>query len=125
MTDDSIELDGHRGMVARKATDLRRLRLEVEADQAALRARQEALEQMLVARPAEGWPEAVEKARYLLGLFTETHEGQEPRRRRLIAEVLVDFERLLGAPPDPSDTRDVYASAPSHPAANAHGSAGR
>jgi hypothetical protein len=125
MTDDSIELDGYRGMVARKATDLRRLRLEVQTDEAALRVRQEALEQMLVALPAEGWPEAVEKARYLLGLFAETQEAQEPRRRRLIAELLVDFERLLGAPPDPSDTRDVYASTPPHSASDAHGSAGR
>lgn len=124
MTDDSIELDGYRGMVAQKATELRRLRLEVQTDQAALKARQEALEQMLVALPAEGWPEAVEKARYLLGLFAETYEAQEPRRRRLIAEVLADFERLLGAPPDPSDTRNVYASAPLDPASDAHGSAG-
>lgn len=123
--DDSIELDAYRGMVARKATDLRRLRLEVQTDEAALRVRQEALEQMLVALPAEGWPEAVEKARYLLGLFAETQEAQEPRRRRLIAEVLVDFERLLGAAPDPSDTRDVYASTPPPPASDAHGSAGR
>jgi hypothetical protein len=125
MTDDSIELDGYRGMVARKATDLRRLRLEVQTDEAALRGRQDALERMLVALPAEGWPEAVEKARYLLGLFAETQEAQEPRRRRLIAELLVDFERLLGAPPDPSDTRDVYAPAPARPASDAHGSAGR
>ncbi len=125
MTDDSIELDGHRGMVARKATDLRRLRLEGRTDTAALSARQEAFERMVVALPAEGWPEAVEKARYLLGLFAETQQAQEPRRRRLIAEVLVDFERLLGAAPDPSDTRDVYASTPPRPASDAHGSVGR
>ena len=33
-------LDAHRGMSAQKATDLRRLRSEVEADQAALHSRQ-------------------------------------------------------------------------------------
>ena len=124
MSDDRIELDRYRGMAAQKATELRRVRLEVQSDQAALSARQDALEQMLVAVPAEGWPEAVEKVRYLLGLFAQTHEAQDPRRRRLIAEVLADFERLLGEPPDPSDARTDYAAVPANPAADAHGSAG-
>jgi len=35
----------------------------------ALKARQDELEGFLVAAPAEDWPEAVERARYLLGLF--------------------------------------------------------
>jgi hypothetical protein len=83
-------------MMAQKATELRRLHLAVQADQAALKARQDALEKMLLARPAAGWPEAVEKARYLLNLFGETPAGEDPRRRRLIADVLADFERLLG-----------------------------
>jgi hypothetical protein len=54
MTDDSIEFDHYRGTAARKATGLRRLRLEVQADQAALRVRQDALERMLVALLAGG-----------------------------------------------------------------------
>jgi len=96
MTDRTIDLDGRRGMEAQKATELRRLRVGVQADQAALKARQDALETMLVALPAAGWPEAVEKARYLLTLFAETSAGEDPRRQRLIADVLADFERLLG-----------------------------
>jgi hypothetical protein len=99
MTDETIELDQRRGMAAQKATELRRLRVEVQNDQAALKERRDALERMLLALPAEGWPEAVEKARYLLGLFAETHAADDPRRRRLIAEVLADFERLLGESP--------------------------
>ncbi len=39
MVDHPTNLDAHRGMAAQKATDLRRLRSEVEADQAALHAR--------------------------------------------------------------------------------------
>jgi hypothetical protein len=40
MTDKAIELDEHRGMAAQKATDLRRLLADVEANEAALRLRQ-------------------------------------------------------------------------------------
>jgi hypothetical protein len=39
MTDQPIELDAHRGMAARKATELRRLVSEIAADRAKLRAR--------------------------------------------------------------------------------------
>jgi hypothetical protein len=41
MTDKAIELDEHRGMAAQKATDLRRLLADVEANEAALRLRQD------------------------------------------------------------------------------------
>ena len=40
MVDHLTNLDAHRGMAAQKATDLRRLRSEVEADRAALHSRQ-------------------------------------------------------------------------------------
>ena len=69
MTDKAIDLDQRRGMAAQKATDLRRLLVEVEADQSALRLRQEELESHLLAAPAANWHDAAEKARYLLGLF--------------------------------------------------------
>ena len=103
MTDRTIDLDQHRGMAAQKATDLRRLRVEVEADQQSLRARRDTLETMLMSAPAAGWPEAVEKARYLLTLLAETPVGEDPRRQRLIADVLADFDRLLG---DPTPSQD-------------------
>jgi hypothetical protein len=100
MTDKPTSLDSHRGMLAQKATELRRLRGEVEADQRALKQRQDALEAMLVAVSATTWPEAVEKARYLLGLFAATPAADDPRRRKLIEDVLLDFERLLGQAPE-------------------------
>jgi hypothetical protein len=104
MTERTIDLDRRRGMAAQKATLLRRMRLDVQADQAALKARQDALEAVLMAEPGGGWPEAVEKARYLLSLFAETQSAADPRRQQLIAGVLADFDRLLGEePPPPHD----------------------
>lgn len=81
-------------MAAQKATELRRLPADVHADQAALRARQDALEAQLIAALAENWEEAGEKARYLLNLFSSSAAGQDPRRQKLIAAVLEDFTRL-------------------------------
>jgi len=98
MTDKTIDLDQHRGMAAQKATDLRRLLADVEANERSLRLRQDELESHLIAAPATNWQEAAEKARYLLNLFAATLTSQDPRRQRLIAAVLADFERLSGEP---------------------------
>ena len=97
MTDPPVQLDEHRGMAAQKATEVRRMVADVEADAQALRTRQEALEEQLVAAPADSWVEAAGKARYLLGLFASTPAAEDPRRRRLIANVLDDFARLSRA----------------------------
>ena len=94
MTDKTIDLDRHRGMAAQKATGLRRLLAEVEANERVLRLRQAELETHLIAAPAASWQEAAEKARYLLNLFANTLTAQDPRRQKLIAAVLDDFERL-------------------------------
>jgi len=94
MTEKTIDLDQHRGMAAQRATELRRLLGQVEADQKALRQRQDELESQLAAAPAANWKEAVEKARYLLRLFAASLAGQDPRRQTLIAAVLHDFDRL-------------------------------
>jgi hypothetical protein len=94
MTEKRIDLDKHRGMAAQKATDLRRLLTEVQANERALRLRQDELESHLVAAPAADWLEAAEKARYLLNLFAATPAAEDPRRQKLIAAVLADFERL-------------------------------
>jgi hypothetical protein len=106
MTDRPISLDRHRGIAAQKATELRRELAEVEANQTALRARQNELEAQLMAAPALSWCEAGEKARYLLNLFAATPVAQDPRRQKLIASVLEDFARLSrkdGADPDAPD----------------------
>jgi hypothetical protein len=94
MTDKPIDLDRRRGMAAQKATDLRRLLAEVETNERALRLRQDELEEHLVAAPAANWHEASEKARYILNLFATALAAQDPRRQKLIAAVLADFDRL-------------------------------
>ena len=94
MTDKTIDLDQHRGMAAQKATELRRLLSEVEANETALRERQAELEAHLLAAPAATWQDAAEKARYLLRLFADTPAGQDPRRQKLIEAALEDFARL-------------------------------
>ena len=94
MAKKTINLDQRRGMAAQKATELRRLLADVEANAKALSVRQEKLEAQLLAAPAANWPEAAEKARYLLDLFGASLSGQDPRRQKLIAAVLADFERL-------------------------------
>ena len=94
MTDKTIDLDGRRGMEAQKATDLRRLLADVEANERSLRLRQDELEAHLIAAPAANWREAAEKARYLLNLFAVSLAAQDPRRQKLVTAVLEDFERL-------------------------------
>jgi hypothetical protein len=98
MTERTIDLDHHRGMAAQKATDLRRLLSEVEANEKALRVRQDELETHLIAAPAANWHEAAEKARYLLNLFSASLTAQDPRRKTLVAAVLADFARLSEEP---------------------------
>ena len=109
MTDDDnqktpVLLDEHRGMAAQKATDERRHASEVEADQEVLRRGQAELEKVLFAAPAASWPEAAERAIYLLRQFNATPEAQDPRYKQMIADVLADFARLTGRPADPGSS---------------------
>ena len=100
MTEKPVELDAHRGMAAQKATELRRLLSEVSTNEQTLRARQQELEDQLLATPALSWEEAAEKARYLLMLFGKSLAAEDPRRQMLIARVLEDFTRLGSAQKD-------------------------
>jgi hypothetical protein len=94
MTDKTIDLDQHRGMAAQKATELRRLLANVDANEKELRRRQNELEAHLLSAPATNWQDAADKARYLLNLFAATGAAEDPRRQKLIAAVLADFKRL-------------------------------
>jgi hypothetical protein len=99
MTKRTIELDERRGMAAQKATELRRLLSDVEANEKLLRQRQQELEEQLLAAPSVTWEDAADKARYLLSLFASSPTSQDPRRQMLIARVLEDFMRLSLAQP--------------------------
>jgi hypothetical protein len=106
MTADTINLDEHRGMMAQRATDIRRGRLGYEAVQATLREQQEQLEDLLLAAPSATWAEAAEKAAYLLTLMASSVDTRDPRRQQLIGNVLDDFRRLSGEPPAPENRSD-------------------
>jgi hypothetical protein len=94
MTDHPVDLDEHRGVAAQKSTEIRRRLHEVQADQAALRSRQDEFERYAVAAPSATWAEAAAKARYLIQLFAATPDAQDPRRQQLIVAVLEDLIRL-------------------------------
>ena len=94
MTDEMIDPTG---AAEWKPHHLRRLLAEVEANERTC-ARQDELEAHLAAAPAANWPEAAEKARYVLGLYAATLPTEDTRRRTLIAAVLADFERLAREP---------------------------
>jgi hypothetical protein len=96
MSESPIDLDKHRGMAARKATDIRRGLAEVEANAKLLRDKQGAVEIQIVAAPATSWPEAVAKASYVLNLYSASLAPTDTHHRDLVAAVLADLTRLLG-----------------------------
>ena len=98
--DPTVILDEHRGLKARFETDVRRRQSAVRADQNALRQGHAELEKQLFAGPATGWPQAAEKARYLLRRFAATGEAQDPRYQKLIRDTLEDLERLVDHAPE-------------------------
>lgn len=96
MTDEPVNLDARRTTEGQMATDFRRHSLkEFEADQGALRRRQEELEAQLLAEPAVTWHEAAIKAQYLIRRYSETAESQDARKQKLIQRALGDLARLI------------------------------
>lgn len=114
MTEDTIDLDSWRGAGAQKAARTRRQRAAAGTGDAALRARQEELDHLLLAAPAIGWVEAVAKARYLLILLAQTPAAEDLGRARLIADVFADFERLLAGLQHPPFAGDAGLAQTSH-----------
>ena len=89
-----IDLDKHRGMAAQKATDIRRVLADVEANAKLLRDSQAAVELQLLEVPASSWPEAVAKARYVLNLYAAGLAPTDTHHRDLVTAVLADLTRL-------------------------------
>jgi hypothetical protein len=94
VSDTPVDLDRHRGMASQKATDMRRVLAEVEANAKMLRDRQGMLESQLLSVPAASWPEAAAKARYVLNLYAAGLAPSDSHHRDLVAAVLADFARL-------------------------------
>jgi hypothetical protein len=96
VNDDPVDLDKHRGMAAQKATDIRRVLADVEANAKLLRETQGIVEIQLLAVPATSWPEAVAKARYVLNLYSASLAASDTHHRDLVTAVLADLTRLSG-----------------------------
>jgi hypothetical protein len=94
MSDTPVELDKHRGMASQKATGIRRVLAEAEANAKILRDRQNELEGELLAVRATSWPEAAAKARYVLNLYAASLAVSDTHHRDLVAAVLADFVLL-------------------------------
>jgi hypothetical protein len=94
MTETPVDLDKHRGMASQKATDIRRVLAEVEANAKIQRDRQGVLESQLLSTQAASWPEAAAKARYVLNLYAAGLSPTDTHHRDLVAAVLEDFARL-------------------------------
>jgi hypothetical protein len=92
MSDRPIDLAGRRGTTSQHAPDLRRLTAQIEADRTARQHRQEARERHVATLPAYSWPEAADRARYLLGMLNSA--SGDARVKSLIRAVLADFDRL-------------------------------
>jgi len=91
-----IDLDKHRGMAAQKATDIRRVVTEIEANAKLLRDLQGAVEMQILAVPTTLVSEAVAKARYVLNLYAAGLAPTDTHHRDLVAAVLADLTRLAG-----------------------------
>ena len=94
MSETPVDLDKHRGMASQKATDIRRVLAEVEANAKIQRDRQGILETQLLSTQAASWPEAAAKARYVLNLYAAGLAPTDSHHRDLVAAVLADFARL-------------------------------
>ncbi|MEQ1755969.1 MAG: hypothetical protein ABL973_17735 [Micropepsaceae bacterium] len=97
MTKTVVDLNVHRGTAVLNASDIQRQLLHIEDEQRALKSKQEALEIQLVASPSQYLMDAVDRARYLIGLLAQTSAGRDPRRKKLIASTLEDLNRFAGA----------------------------
>jgi hypothetical protein len=96
MNDNPVSLDKHRGMAAQKATDIRRLLADVEANAKLLRDRQGVVEIELRTVPAASWAEAAAKARYVLNLYAAGLAPDDTHHRDLVEAIMADFARLSG-----------------------------
>ncbi|MHC1945854.1 hypothetical protein IF803_15845 [Bradyrhizobium sp. UFLA06-06] len=96
MSDEPLDLDKHRGIVAQKATEIRRATTDVESRARELRERQSVLENGLMSVAATSWPEAAAKARYVLNIYAASLSPDDTRHRDLVAAILADFVRLDG-----------------------------
>jgi hypothetical protein len=95
MSEDPVDLDGHRSPEGRLETAFRRGTQRAKpCDQTDSAPQDTALHGQLMARPADSWAEVSAKVDFLLGLLALTAEGQDTRVRKLARRALSDIARL-------------------------------
>lgn len=96
MAEYPVNLDGERSLEDRNAAELRRA-CQKECNVAPMHhpARDLEIHSALQDGPSGNWNDAASKARFLLGRFAQTPQGQEERMRKLIQRALSDFARLI------------------------------
>ncbi|MFV1844049.1 MULTISPECIES: hypothetical protein [unclassified Phaeobacter] len=95
MTDDPIDLDGHRSAAEQRETEMRRRPANGQppcAPQQQLHL--ESLEDQMLAEPARTWAEVLKKWRFLLDRYAATPEAGDELIQKLIKRALGDMERL-------------------------------
>lgn len=95
MTERIIALEQHRGGPSLPHTEITSQLLAAEKTQRAIKAKLEFLETQLAGTPSVTLTDAIERARYLIGLLAHTTAGRDPRRKKLITTTLDDLERLM------------------------------
>jgi hypothetical protein len=97
-SDEPVDLDRHRSQAAQSEIRGRRERLkELMLENGVVELDREELETVLFATPCDTWLEAAVRAQYLIQLYSETEDAQQPRRRELVARVLDDLSSLCQA----------------------------
>ncbi len=104
MTEKPTDLDSHRNEAGQKIVNLRRAQLEKnQAVHGSQAAKPEDIEQSFLDAPARSWSDVAAKAKYLLEIFSTTPEAGQPRRKKLVAQVLNELDALHGQDRDPDD----------------------
>lgn len=95
MTDQPVDLDGHRTAEGKISSELRRKAVNRDAapDARPIIADIE-LDAALAEQPAGRWIEAMEKAAFLLRRYAATREADDPRIQELIKRAENDLARL-------------------------------
>lgn len=95
MTDEPINLDGHRSLTDQRETEIRRRPANSQPPSTLLsQLGIRGLKDQLQAGPAPTWVEVLKKWRFLLVCYASTPEAQDEGLQKLINQALGDMERL-------------------------------
>lgn len=94
MTEDPIDLDGHRTLAEKEKAEKRRRPANSRSSVAPSQPHLTALQDQMLAEPARTWIEVMTKWRFLLDRYAATSGASDNRIQTLIQRALGDMERL-------------------------------